>query len=198
MALRETKPIRRDLDARPKYTDYRDDLRADFNGSCGYCDDSDEFVDRICFHIDHFAPKKKFPDLESVYSNLVYACRFCNIGKSDYWIGNDPSIPNDGSRGFIDPCDDQYDDHLERNSTGAIISKSKLGLYMMNRLNLQLIRHQALWNSRRARSLREEITQLIIRYNEANLLNFNTNVALLQRYINLTKEIERYEHLALG
>ena len=198
MALRELKPARREIVAKPKYTDYREDLRADFNGRCGYCDDSDAYTDSICFHIDHFAPKTQFAELVTSYANLIYACRFCNMRKSYHWIGLDPNVPNDGSRGFVDPCDDQYDDHLERTPEGAIVSKTVLGLYMVNRLNLHLIRHQVLWNSRRARKIREEIDPLIERFKQAGLPKSDAYVALLERYIDLTKEIERYEGLALG
>ncbi len=198
MALRELKPARRDIAAKLKYTDYREDLRTDFNGCCGYCDDSDAYTDSICFHIDHFAPKSQFAELETSYANLIYACRFCNMRKSYHWIGLDSTVPNDGSRGFVDPCDDQYDDHLERTAEGAIVSKTVLGRYMVNRLNLHLIRHQVLWNSRRARKLREEIDPLIERFKQAELPKSEAYIALLERYIDLTREIERYEGLALG
>jgi len=191
-------PQRRDVPAQAKYIDYRDDLRADFNGRCGYCDDSDAYCDPICFHIDHFAPKSRFAELETEYQNLVYACRFCNMRKSNHWVGADPTAPNDGERGFVDPCDQDYDDHLERSPEGAIVSKTPLGRYISTRLSLHLVRHQVLWNSRRARRLRDEIDPLIDRYRESGLPNSATYTALLERYRDLTIEIERYEGLARG
>jgi uncharacterized protein (TIGR02646 family) len=182
--------------AQARYADYREDLRADFNGRCGYCDDSDAFCDPISFHIDHFAPKSRFVELETVYGNLVYACRFCNMRKSNHWIGTDPSVPNDGERGFVDPCDQNYDDHLERSPEGAILPRTALGQYMSRRLSLHLIRHQVLWNSRRARQLRDEIDPLIERYEQSGSPNSERYTALLKRYRDLTREIERYEGLA--
>ena len=196
MVLRDAIPQRRNIPARPKYGDYREDLKTDFNGRCGYCDDSDAFCDPSCFHIDHFAPKSRFAELETIYSNLVYACRFCNMRKSDHWIGTDSATPNDGVRGFVDPCVQQYDDHLERSSEGAIISKTRLGQYMSRRLCLHLVRHQVLWNSRRARRLRDEIDPLIERYEQSGLPNPTAYTLLLKRYRDLTQEIERYEGLA--
>lgn len=40
-------------------------LSDDFNRRCAYCDDRDFYCGGInSFHIDHFAPKSKFPKLE--------------------------------------------------------------------------------------------------------------------------------------
>ena len=142
MRVHVVKPSRSDIEARSPYTKYRDDLRNDFNGSCGYCGDDDTRLDTICFHIDHFAPKKRFPHLEETYSNLVYACRFCNIRKSDHWIGDDPGIHHDGERGVIDPCTDDYDENIGRDKAGRIYGKTAIGLYIVKRLNLNLMRHQ--------------------------------------------------------
>ena len=89
--VRTNLPKRSDVAPRNSYREYRAELRHDFFGSCGYCGDDDERVDRITFHIDHFAPKSVFPDLALSYGNLVYACRFCNVGKSNHWIGSDPA-----------------------------------------------------------------------------------------------------------
>lgn len=193
MTLRDAIPVRSDVAEQAKYTRYRDDLRADFKGRCGYCDDSDANLDPICFHIDHFAPQKLFPDLATAYENLVYACRFCNMRKSYHWIGIDATVPNDGERGFVDPCDESYDEHLERSSEGAIIPKTELGNYMIERLGLYLLRHQTLWNARRLRQLREEIDPLIERCEASGLAKSANYIALLKRYRALTKEIDRYE-----
>lgn len=196
--LRDAIPQRREVPAQAKYADYREDLRTDFNGRCGYCDDSDAYCDPICFHIDHFAPKSRFAALETAYGNLVYACRFCNMRKSNHWVGSDPTASNDGERGFVDPCEHSYDDHLERSAEGAIVSKTVLGQYMSRRLSLHLVRHQVLWNSRRARRLRDEIDPLIERYRQSGAPKSDTYTALLERYRDLTIEIERYEGLARG
>lgn len=193
------KPVRRALLARSKYVEYRDDLRRDFNGSCGYCDDSDLRADRISFHIDHFAPKKQFPDLENSYDNLVYACRFCNMRKSDHWVGDDPDVPNNGEEGFIDPCRPEYDEHLERNSEGQIIGKSSLGWYIIKRLSLNLMRHELLWKARRMHALRDEIDPIIDRLeaNELPLEQKERYTELLKRFRDLTKKIDEYELSAI-
>ncbi|WP_322981273.1 HNH endonuclease [Pseudomonas sp. C11] len=193
MMLRLKKPARRTIEARSPYTKYRDELRVDFNQACGYCDDDDYRSDKVCFHIDHFAPKKHFPHLEDTYTNLVYACRFCNVRKSDHWIGKDPLIHHDGKKGFVDPCSDEYEDHLGRNSSGRIFAKTDLGRYIASRLNLGLLRHELLWNSRQLRLLRIQIRYLLAQYCEAGLPKDSVYIELLERFLELTEKIEKYE-----
>jgi len=198
MQIHYKKPVRRQVEHREIYQHYREDLRFDFNNACGYCDDSDLRADRICFHIDHFAPQKRFQHLKNAYANLVYACRFCNMRKSDHWVGNDPDIHNDGKKGFVDPCDEDYDNHLGREPSGRIVAKTELGQYIVNRLNLNLMRHQLLWNARRSRSLRDEVELLISRIEQLNTPENQQYYSLLKSYKDLTKRIEEYEISAVS
>lgn len=190
-------PTRRDVAVKARYPLYRDDLRIDFFSACGYCGDSDERVDRSTFHIDHFAPQKRFETLKLIYANLVYACRFCNVSKSDHWVGDDPGVPHNGKEGFVDPCSGEYEDHLGRDSGGRIVAKSPLGAYIISRLNLHLIRHELLWRARRARALRDEVDNLLNDY-EARGLDLPEYAPLLQRFRQLTKSIEDYELRAVS
>lgn len=196
MKIQDIKPTRSAVPARTNYRDYRNELRQDFNGCCGYCDDSDWCVDAICFHIDHFAPKVRFPDLTCTYTNLVYACRFCNVHKSSKWTGADAASHHDGSEGFIDPCCDDYDDHIERDEEGRIIGKSVLGQYIVKQLNLGLLRHQVLWKARRARTLQSEIPPLIARFKAAGLPRDDLYTSLLERFMELQQRINEYEYAA--
>lgn len=193
-SIHAKKPQRRQIANRPVYTAYRQELRQDFNGCCGYCDDADERLDRTLFHIDHFAPKKKFPALNTTYSNLVYACRFCNVCKSNHWVGHDPAVSHDGEAGFIDPCSIDYDDHLERENSGRIVAKTKLGSYIIRRLKLNLTRHELLWNARRNRALRAEVQGLYVRLKAAGAVGGDPQlVALAESFMALTTAIDAYE-----
>lgn len=196
LLVQSKKPVRSEVAQQANYRDYRPSLRADFNGCCGYCDDSDVRTDPICFHIDHFAPQKYFKELRLEYSNLVYACRFCNVCKSSHWIGTTHNPSHDGVRGFIDPCSDEYDAHVERDDEGRIVAKSELGAYIIKKLKLNLLRHQLLWRSRRAQALRAEVKALI----QANqpLAQTDQNFQLLQNFHDLTELIEDYERSAAG
>lgn len=126
------------------YKKYREQLKNDFNCRCGYCDDPD--VPRAeRFEIDHFVPRKVDPARESDYSNLVYACRSCNNSKRAKWPTGDKQIPNDGKKGWIDPCDKNYDAQFARGLYGEIIAITDLGKWMHEALNLWKPQHEILW-----------------------------------------------------
>lgn len=194
--IQTLKPVRRDIAAREDYREYRADLVIDFNGCCGYCDDSDRFADSSCFHIDHFAPSSIFPALKTTYSNLVYSCRYCNVHKSNHWVGTDPALPNDGTKGLIDPCTTDYDTHIIRLPTGEIVGATDLGKYVVRRLHLHLIRHQYLWQSRRLRDLRDQARTLIRRMEANGDTTARRYTELLKSYLELNEKMERYEQLA--
>ena len=144
MAFRKTHPSRTtEVVAQNDYRRYRDQLRQDFNCRCGYCDDRDApRTER--FEIDHFVPQKVDSSLETVYSNLVYACRSCNNSKSAKWPTNNPLEPNNGREGWIDPCDSSYANQFERGKYGEIIATTELGKWMYNELKLWKPQHEIL------------------------------------------------------
>jgi uncharacterized protein (TIGR02646 family) len=188
-----TAPVRRDMtEARPRYQAYRPELREDFGKACGYCSDSDRNQDAVVFHVDHFAPKDSFPQLSLTYSNLVYACRFCNRAKWNKWIGTDPQVSHNGTEGFVDPCSAEYDDHLERLESGEIVGKSDLGRYMVRKLKLDLLRHRLLWQSAQARRMRDQIEGMMDKLGAADAVT-REKYELLKRFFELTKQIESYE-----
>lgn len=193
-AVHVKRPVRSSPAAKPRYQDYRDALRKDFNESCGYCDDGDAFRDRISFHVDHFAPQKQFPERATVYTNLVYSCRYCNIRKSNNWIGTDPDVPHDGTNGFVDPCSADFDKHLERDSIGRIRAVTSVGQYMVRKLSLSLIRHELLWQARQARAARSIIEKLVAEL-RARSQEAEKEVLLeaALEFIDLTTAIESYE-----
>jgi uncharacterized protein (TIGR02646 family) len=155
--VHSAKPNRRPaVNPQVRYQNYKADLRQDFSQKCGYCDASDRFFGGLDgYHIDHFAPKSRFPNLSSTYVNLVYSCPYCNIAKSNKWIGDDFTIPHNGTEGFVDPCSDDYDTHLERDAEGIIRHKSPVGEYMIKQLKLHLMRHQYIWTYQRLEKFSE-------------------------------------------
>ena len=159
---RELIPARSAVAYKGNYRLYKGELRADFNYRCGYCDSTDEYFGGLSgAHIDHFAPKSKFPTLATQYDNLVYSCPFCNRAKSNKWLGNDANIPNDGKEGFVDPCSDEFDRHLTRRASGEIVPKTRLGEYMVDHLKLRLVRHRFIWQAQRLDKLLTELQQLL-------------------------------------
>lgn len=140
-------PFRRtDIEPKTKYTYYKQDLRSDFKSQCGYCGTSDFYSGgKSGFHIDHFAPKKKFAALTNSYFNLVYSCPICNISKSDDWPSDSPEVSYIDDIGYIDPCSKEYASHLARDHTGKIIPLTRLGAYIHKKLKLGLKRRQICW-----------------------------------------------------
>lgn len=156
--LRKQTPKRRtDVPTRSDYRKYREELRADFDCHCGYCGDRD-WPRKEHFEIDHFVPKEQLKIIrENDYSNLVYACRSCNNAKRAKWPTKDERQPNNGKCGWIDPCDNLYDEQFERTETGAITPKTELGDWMYENLKLWKKQHEVLWNYEQLEIISEEI-----------------------------------------
>lgn len=149
---------RREYQRKSNYTQYKDILTEDFHGMCGYCGKRREhLLDK--YQIDHFAPKSKFEDLENEYSNLVLACPNCNRLKSDKWIGQDSTIPNDGNEGFVDPATEEYDAHLGRDEEGNIIWKTNVGKYMYDIFKFDIRPNRLFWKLDKLVKLKEILSK---------------------------------------
>lgn len=169
--LRYKTPQRRNQKRKLKnYSGYKGDLREDFNQRCGYCDDLDTWKNKG-FQIDHFIPKNSKHVSSNIadndYSNLVYSCAYCNRAKWDKWPTGDENKPNDGKVGFIDPCDNDYTNHLDRNEYEEIIATSELGNYMRKALKLYLSRHAVIRHIERLDELLDKIESLFKQNNNA-------------------------------
>ena len=139
-------------------------LAKDFNFRCAYCDDYHLYSGGYnSFHVEHFAPKEQFPSLKYTYDNLLYSCPYCNISKSDKWPSDDSMISVVGDFGFLDPCGEEYYDHLKRKDTGEIVYTSKLGEYIYLELKLYLKRHSLIYNLDRIRDKQKDIKMEIIK-----------------------------------
>lgn len=135
--FRELIPLRSCTKKFSSYSSYKNYLAADFNNRCGYTDSHHRWFGGIStFHIDHFKPHKKFPALAAEYSNLVYACSYVNILKSD----DDPN-------NYLDPCTVNYNQHFFRSTSGTIHANasSPQAVYMHKKLKLGLARYQVIW-----------------------------------------------------
>lgn len=127
-------------------------LALDFDHRCAYCDDYDKYSGGYnTYHVEHFAPKEKFKNLEFKYDNLLYCCPYCNISKSDKWVGRSAEENIVGDEGFIDPCSEEYYLHLKRDEKGNIIYKTPIGKYIYMELKLYLKRHAILYNLEKVR-----------------------------------------------
>lgn len=133
-------------------------LIIDFEHKCAYCDDLDKYAGGSkTYHVEHFAPKDKFPELEFYYDNLLYACPYCNISKSNKWPSDQYSVNVVDNIGFVDPCNHEYNEHLKRENDGSIGFKTDLGEYMYYELKLYLQRHQLIYNLNRINEKIKEV-----------------------------------------
>lgn len=177
------------------YRSYKKYLAQDFNNRCGYCDDFDGWQGGMqTYHIDHFAPKKKFEELENRYDNLIYSCSYCNRFKSDDWPSENSNINIVGNKGYIDPCDDEYQKHFYRDSSGNIQPETPLGEYIYKKLQLYLMRHSVLWNLTRLQILKKQLKEAM----EVHHSNSDQLGELKDKYVELCLEFDKYFEYILG
>lgn len=161
------------------YQKYKAALAKDFNNRCGYTDCSDFwFGGSKAFHIDHFKPKSIHGHLTNDYSNLVYACSHVNQAKSD-----------DDSN-YIDPCDEDYNQHFRRDTNGNIIplDHSVRAIYMFTKLKLYLKRYSIIWTLEVLEEKIRELGTLLDSIHEES-----SRLELLEQYQRVVKIFFEYK-----
>jgi len=79
------------------------------------------------YEIDHYLPRKEFPEYTAAWQNLFYACRKCNRRKYKFSPLSNLFIPN--------PCDHQMADHLQFRGA-RIKTHTDCGAFMVDLLRL--------------------------------------------------------------
>jgi len=184
-SIHHKKPKRTCTKSYSQYTSFKPFIREDFNQRCGYCDDLDIYNGGSRgYQIDHFKPHSiaKFNHLKTTYSNLVYSCPYCNRAKSNKW---------QDSEGFIDPCDNAYDIHLQRCDRGKIHFKSSQGKYIHRNLSLHLKRHELLWMIEKLQRQSNKLDELIELLGE----NHPKEVEILRTFRAIQQKINNYTNL---
>lgn len=165
MEFRKNTPKRRtDPQAVTDYHKHKDNLREDFGHRCGYCDDHDYFRTSD-YQIDHFVPRVILKTIKSTdYTNLVYSCRSCNRAKWDKWPTGDEKLANDGKKGFLDPCDVEYDKQFSRNRRGEIVAMTPLGEWMWKAMNFGNPAHSVVWKLEQIRIIIDKLQNIADTY----------------------------------
>jgi hypothetical protein len=88
--------------------------------------------------VDHFRPVARFGYLRTIYTNLMWACRACNLAKGAKWPTAEEQARGEG---FVDPTTQPLGSHL------AIVGDSvqplsPAGDYMIDVLNLNSLEHR--------------------------------------------------------
>lgn len=118
----------------PQYTNYRKYkpvLREEFGAQCVFCLLPDASRNQS-FGVEHYRPKKRFPELATTYSNLFYACNSCNSRKGDYWPSEDQLT---SSLLIVNPCDHVMFKHL-RYAGHLVEDRTTEGAFTSERLDL--------------------------------------------------------------
>lgn len=185
-------------DKKNSYRLYKPYLKIDFNSCCGYCGIHHVyFGSGNAFHIDHFAPKSLFRELENDYSNLVYSCPICNIAKSNHWVGNAPTENIVGNKGFYDPCDIRYDNAFYRDYRGKIKYREEYSAaeYMYKKMKFGLKRHELFWLADYFQNIVSELSQQLDDLGDKHPLFsdidelLNQSIRQMSKYHKLTREL---------
>ncbi|MDP8269001.1 MAG: HNH endonuclease [Candidatus Tenebribacter davisii] len=118
-----------------KYGDYKSYLRDEAKNRCVYCaihENSLGGVDH--FHIEHYKPQSKFPELINNYNNLFYSCPICNRFKSNDW----PNEPNQDHSviSYPNPNGTNYNELFDIDEHGILKSTLVAPSYVINKLCL--------------------------------------------------------------
>lgn len=195
LPFRNKVPVRSFTKEYINYKSYKSPLSKDFHNRCGYCGDYDFWSGGPSnYHIDHFAPKSKFKQLENKYANLVYACAYCNRYKSNDWVSDSCDISVVDNKGYIDPCDKSYDNALSRNLLGEILYENEVGKYMYLKMRLFLKRHSIIYKLTTLYELMDKLSNLI----EECQLDQNSKENVKNVYIQLSFEFNRYLKYLMG
>jgi hypothetical protein len=127
---------RREQPAAGRWHDWKQAI-ADFcEGRCVYCAIHEgRFGGIRNFHIEHFRPKVRFPDLEDAIANLYLACAICNVLKCDDWPA-EPSADH-STAAYLDPASVDYNAVLSVIAPSyEVSSETMAGRYLIQRILL--------------------------------------------------------------
>ncbi len=88
----------------------RNTLKEMFHDKCAYCESK---ITHVTYpHIEHYRPKKKYPQYTFEWQNLLLACSICNgsAHKGDKFPLKDGNVDKPL---LLNPCDDDPGQHLE-------------------------------------------------------------------------------------
>lgn len=118
------------------WQDWKQHIADDCGARCVYCAINEgRFGGIRNFHVEHYRPKSRFPQLENDICNLYLACAVCNVLKCDDW----PGEPCDDHRSpaYPDPAKCDYNKLFTVDSrTYEVASTTIAGQYVAERLML--------------------------------------------------------------
>lgn len=132
-----------------KYRDYREEIQEDCQHRCVYCDIHElEAGGAKNMTLDHFRPRKLYPNLVNDPSNLLWSCSPCNGLKGNDWpAGANNGTTINGGYGYIDPFAIDRKDYFQIGDDGRFIPLKDPAQWMidwlaLNRPFLRYVRHR--------------------------------------------------------
>ena len=139
------------------YTRYREVIAEDCRYRCVYCDSHQDAIGGPeTMQLDHFRPWNRgfgpekvryFAHLVDDPTNLLHACSVCNRFKAARWPTEDPDVPHDDEKGWVDPFAEVRSDFLFVEADGSLVERKPPGNYLIKTLRLNrplLIRQREL------------------------------------------------------
>jgi hypothetical protein len=173
------------------YRDWKSDLANEGMHQCVYCAIHERALGGFWnFHVEHYRPKSKFPNLTNQYRNLFYACAICNTFKSNDW----PSEPDDALSvaSYPDPATVDYNRILSVDGRGSVYGLNVAARYVVEKIFLnrpQLILERRDCNAQdecdRVDERLNDSAEALMRQTDA------TSLELLKDLFRCTREIRR-------
>lgn len=138
------------------YSNWKPLLRTEGNHRCAYCAIHEAaWGGTRNFHVEHYRPKSKYPDLINLITNLFYACSVCNSFKREDWPG-DPRADL-GNICYPDPSEIDFNDLFTLQDGFRIEGANLAARYVIQRLYLN---RPQLILERRASMLRDRLAEI--------------------------------------
>jgi hypothetical protein len=127
-------------------------LLNDFERSCAYCLDPNDFRHPSQDQVDHF--NCKLPERRRhQYKNLMLACAACNLNKHDKVVIN----PHDQEQRLLNcTVENEFDGHIVEGKDGHWVSTTNAGEYHITSIELD---HQC---HRKKRAVRREMAETLL------------------------------------
>lgn len=146
-----------------KYSSYKSFLEIDFKHRCAYCNLIDTAT-TTPFEVDHFIPRDSFKgildELDTLYENLMYSCKKCNIAKGSKYSGKLVKGVIENLE-FYNPVLTDMNDIFYRNEYGFIMSSDVKGREMILKMNLHHPIHAIGWMVEKIKNFSEKIKKII-------------------------------------
>ena len=132
--------IQVDNDARTQpstgsYSDWKQEIATDCGKRCVYCGIRQcRYYGLDPYHVEHFKPKSKFPDLKNEIKNLFLACAVCNRFKGSDWIEEGHVAFEIGE--YASPADNDFNELFSVDQSFSVSSVEPIGTYMIVKLFL--------------------------------------------------------------